>query len=49
MLSTETKQYTVTNNVSATHNVLLAICEADDNIHLVHMGTMGVYGYGAGF
>lgn len=47
MLSTTTKQYTVNNNVSATHNVLLAICEVDDNIHLVHMGTMGVYGYGS--
>ena len=47
MLSTETKQYTVSNNVSATHNVLLAICEVDPEIHLVHMGTMGVYGYGS--
>lgn len=47
MLSTTTKQYTVSNNVLATNNVLLAILETDPAIHLVHMGTMGVYGYGS--
>ena len=39
------KTYTVNNNVSATHNVLNAIVETGLDIHLVHLGTMGVYGY----
>ncbi len=40
------KRYTVENNLSATHNVLAAIVEAGIGAHLVHLGTMGVYGYG---
>jgi UDP-sulfoquinovose synthase len=40
------KRYTVDNNVNATHNVLAAIVESGLDIHLVHLGTMGVYGYG---
>ena len=40
------KRYTVDNNVNATHNVLVAIVESGLDIHLVHLGTMGVYGYG---
>lgn len=39
------KIYTVDNNINATHNVLAAIVDLDRDIHLVHMGTMGVYGY----
>lgn len=39
------KSYTVNNNVSATHNILNAIVETGLDIHLVHLGTMGVYGY----
>lgn len=39
------KIYTVNNNVNATHNVLCALVETELNAHLVHMGTMGVYGY----
>jgi UDP-sulfoquinovose synthase len=41
-----TKRYTVDNNVGATHNVLCGIVESGLDIHLVHLGTMGVYGYG---
>jgi len=41
-----TKRYTVDNNVRATHNVLCGIVESGLDIHLVHLGTMGVYGYG---
>ncbi len=41
------KRYTVDNNVNATHNVLCALAEAAPATHLVHLGTMGVYGYGA--
>ncbi len=46
MKSSKTKRYTVDNNVNATHNLLCAIVEADLDAHVVHLGTMGVYGYG---
>ena len=46
MKSRTTSRYTVDNNLSGTHNILSAIVEVDLNIHLVHLGTMGVYGYG---
>ncbi len=39
------KVYTVNNNVNATHNVLAAMVETGVDAHLVHLGTMGVYGY----
>ena len=48
MKSASHKRYTVDNNVPATHNVLCAIVESGQDIHVVHMGTMGVYGYGTG-
>ncbi|WP_087116343.1 NAD-dependent epimerase/dehydratase family protein [Corynebacterium urinipleomorphum] len=41
-----TKRYTVDNNVNATHNLLVAVVESGLDIHIVHLGTMGVYGYG---
>ena len=47
MKSRDTSRYTVDNNLSGTHNVLSAIVDVNTNIHLVHIGTMGVYGYGA--
>jgi UDP-sulfoquinovose synthase len=40
------KRYTVKNNLTATHDVLCAIVESGVDVHLVHLGTMGVYGYG---
>lgn len=46
MKSSKTKRYTVNNNINATHNVLCAIVESGLDIHLIHLGTMGVYGYG---
>lgn len=46
MKSGEHKRYTVNNNLNATHDVLAAIVESKQDIHLVHLGTMGVYGYG---
>lgn len=46
MKNSKTKRYTVNNNISVTHNVLAAIVESGLDIHLVHLGTMGVYGYG---
>ena len=39
------KNYTVDNNVNATHNLLNALVEIDLDAHVVHLGTMGVYGY----
>jgi len=39
------KRYTVDNNLNATHNLLAAIVESKLDIHVVHLGTMGVYGY----
>jgi UDP-sulfoquinovose synthase len=46
MKSSWHKRYTVFNNVNATHNVLAALVEAELDAHVVHLGTMGVYGYG---
>lgn len=46
MKTDQTKRYTVNNNLNATHDILAAIVESGQDIHLVHLGTMGVYGYG---
>ena len=46
MKSPKHKRYTVNNNLNATHNTLCAIVASGLDIHLVHLGTMGVYGYG---
>ncbi|WP_207102393.1 NAD-dependent epimerase/dehydratase family protein [Paracoccus shandongensis] len=46
MKSSWHKRYTVNNNLNATNDVLAAIVESGQDIHLVHLGTMGVYGYG---
>lgn len=46
MKSAKHKRYTVDNNIRATHNLTAAIVENKQDIHVVHLGTMGVYGYG---
>jgi UDP-sulfoquinovose synthase len=46
MKSSWHKRYTVDNNLNATNNLLAAIVESGRDIHIVHLGTMGVYGYG---
>ncbi|MCF3974746.1 NAD-dependent epimerase/dehydratase family protein [Paracoccus salsus] len=46
MKSSWHKRYTVNNNLNATNDVLAAIVESGQDIHLMHLGTMGVYGYG---
>ena len=46
MKSPAHKNYTVRNNVNATHTLLNALVETGSRTHLVHLGTMGVYGYG---
>jgi UDP-sulfoquinovose synthase len=47
MKSAQHKRYTVDNNLNATNDLLAAIVESGQDIHLAHLGTMGVYGYGA--
>ncbi len=39
------KVYTVNNNINATHNLLAALVETNIDAHVIHLGTMGVYGY----
>jgi UDP-sulfoquinovose synthase len=46
MKSSWHKRYTVNNNLNATNNLLAAIVESGVDVHVVHLGTMGVYGYG---
>lgn len=46
MKSSKHKRYTVNNNLNATNNILAATVESGLDIHIVHLGTMGVYGYG---
>jgi UDP-sulfoquinovose synthase len=46
MKSSWHKRYTVNNNLNATNNLLAAIVESNVDAHVVHLGTMGVYGYG---
>ena len=46
MKSSWHKRYTVDNNVNGTNNLLAALVESEVDAHIVHLGTMGVYGYG---
>ncbi|MCK0141034.1 NAD-dependent epimerase/dehydratase family protein [Aliiroseovarius sp. F20344] len=46
MKSAQHKRYTVSNNLNATNDVLAAVVESGLDVHLIHLGTMGVYGYG---
>jgi UDP-sulfoquinovose synthase len=45
MRSAAHRRFTVDNNVSATHNVLAALADCALDAHLVHLGSVGVYGY----
>ncbi len=45
MKSAPHKLYTVDNNLNATNHLLAAIVESGLDVHLAHLGTMGVYGY----
>jgi len=47
MKNIETIDYTYTNNTQSTKNILVAIMKFNKSCHLIHLGTMGVYGYGA--
>jgi UDP-sulfoquinovose synthase len=46
MKSSSHRRYTITNNLNATNNLLAAIVESELDVHVVHLGSMGVYGYG---
>ena len=46
MKSSYQRRYTVNNNLNATNNILSAIADSKLDIHVIHLGTMGVYGYG---
>lgn len=45
MIGDSERRYTMDNNIVGTHNICSAIVEVDPTIHLIHLGTMGVYGY----
>jgi UDP-sulfoquinovose synthase len=47
MKTREHKIYTVNRNVAATHNLLASCAELSEPPHVIHIGSMGVYGYGA--
>ena len=47
MKTVELVDETFTNNTQSTKNILVAMMKYNDKCHLVHIGTMGVYGYGA--
>ena len=45
MKGSKGKRYTVNNNLNATNNLLSAIVDSQLDIHVLHLGSMGVYGY----
>ena len=49
MLGDVERRYTIDNNIISTHNLCSAIVDIDRDIHLIHLGTMGVYGYSKAF
>uniref|UniRef100_A0A7S4DXV1 NAD-dependent epimerase/dehydratase domain-containing protein n=1 Tax=Lotharella globosa TaxID=91324 RepID=A0A7S4DXV1_9EUKA len=46
MKTPDNKAETVRNNILGVHNVLISMLEHAPDAHLIHLGTMGVYGYG---
>jgi UDP-sulfoquinovose synthase len=47
MKSPHETRYTIRNNLNGTHDLLCAVVDAGcHDTHIVHLGTMGVYGYG---
>lgn len=45
MKSANHKVFTVNNNINVTNNLLAACVDTKSNAHILHLGTMGVYGY----
>lgn len=49
MLGCNERTYTINNNVSGTNNLLSILVCLGQRPHIVHLGTMGVYGYNDDF
>ena len=49
MINDESRRYTVDNNITATHNICSSIVKNKLETHIIHLGTMGVYGYNKDF
>ncbi len=49
MIGDVQRRYTVDNNISGTHNICSALVDIHPSCHLIHLGTMGVYGYSKQF
>lgn len=49
MIGDKERRYTVDNNIVGTHNICSSIVEVSPHTHLIHLGTMGVYGYSKDF
>jgi UDP-sulfoquinovose synthase len=49
MLGDTERRYTVDNNISGTNNLFSSLVELKQFPHVVHLGTMGVYGYNDDF
>ncbi len=45
MKDISTRNYTISNNLLTNNNVLYLIAKNNRQIHFIHLGTMGVYGY----
>lgn len=45
MMSSAAGRYTIRNNLMATINIAAALAETGTDAHLVHLGSIGVYGY----
>jgi UDP-sulfoquinovose synthase len=45
MIDLKTRNYTISNNLISNNNILYLIAKLNPKIHLIHLGTMGVYGY----
>jgi len=49
MLGDAERKYTVNNNICGTNNLFSTLVELGQRPHIVHLGTMGVYGYNDDF
>jgi len=49
MLGDAERRFTVDNNVAGTNNLMSCLVELEQRPHVVHLGTMGVYGYNDDF
>ena len=45
MIDLKSRNYTISNNLISNNNILYLIAKLNPKIHLIHLGTMGVYGY----